>query len=50
VFSLDPSDPSFQYLYAMQAMFAESAQYEAQPLWDADGQVWRTSFQIVEPL
>lgn len=50
VFSLDPAATTFHHLYTMQALFVEGAQFEAQPLWDAHGEVWRTSLQLTEPL
>lgn len=50
VFSLDPAATTFHHLYTMQALFVEGAQFEAQPLWDANGEVWRTSLQLTEPL
>jgi hypothetical protein len=50
VFSLDPAATAFHHLYTMQALFVEGAQFEAQPLWDAHGEVWRTSLQLTEPL
>lgn len=50
VFSLDPAATTSHHLYTMQALFVEGAQFEAQPLWDANGEVWRTSLQLTEPL
>lgn len=50
VFSLDPAATKSHHLYTMQALFVEGAQFEAQPLWDANGEVWRTSLQLTEPL
>lgn len=50
VFSLDPAATKFHHIYTMQALFVEGAQFEAQPLWDANGEVWRTSLQLTEPL
>ncbi len=50
VFSLDPAATTLHHLYTMQALFVEGAQFEAQPLWDANGEVWRTSLQLSEPL
>lgn len=50
VFNLDPGRPEDSHLYTMQSLFTDSAQFEAQPLWDSQAQVWRTSLSLTEPL
>ena len=50
VFSLDPAATTDLYLYTLQGLFTEGAQFEAQPLWDTTAQLWRTSLTITEPL
>ncbi|MDP2377793.1 hypothetical protein [Reyranella sp.] len=50
VFSLETGAPVDPHLYAMQAQFTDDAQFEAQPFWDANGQVWRTTLSLTEPL
>lgn len=47
-FSLDPTATTFFHTYSLQASFENAAQFESQPIWDADGQVWRTSINIIE--
>ncbi|MCF8533054.1 MAG: hypothetical protein K9G48_08630 [Reyranella sp.] len=50
VFSLDPAATSFFHLYSLQATFEFDAQFESQPLWDAEAQVWRSTINIIEML
>lgn len=50
VFSLDPTAMTFFHTYSLQALFENDAQFESQPLWDADGQVWRSSINLIELL
>jgi len=47
-FSLDPSATTDFHRYSMQALFADGAQFDSQPFWDATGQVWRTSLTLLE--
>lgn len=49
-FVLDPAATTRFHKYAMQAVFAGAAQFEAQPLWDTTGQVWRSSLTLTEYL
>lgn len=37
-------------LYTLQALFADQAQFEAQPWWDDRAQLWRTQLTLTEPL
>jgi hypothetical protein len=49
-FFLDPAATTDFHKYAMQAVFNGGAQFEAQPMFDGDGQVWRTSLTLNELL
>lgn len=49
VFALDPGATRRDaYLYTLQALFADQAQFEAQPWWDGADAVWRTSLTLTE--
>lgn len=51
VFTLDPAAVGRNTpLYTLQALFADQAQFEAQPWWDRDAQLWRTALTLTEPL
>jgi len=49
-FALDPDATDDFHINTMQATFENDAQFDAQPIWDANGRVWRTSLSISEPL
>jgi hypothetical protein len=49
-FFLDPAATTDFQKYAMQAAFNGGAQFEAQPMFDGDGRVWRTSLTLNELL
>ncbi len=49
VFTLDPGATRRDaYLYTLQALFADHAQFQAQPWWDGADAVWRTSLTLTE--
>ena len=49
VFALDPGAlRKDAHLYTLQALFADQAQFEAQPWWDGADAVWRTSLTLTE--
>jgi hypothetical protein len=49
VFALDPGATRRDaYLYTLQALFADQAQFEAQPWWDGADAVWRTQLTLTE--
>ena len=51
VFALDPGALRRDaHLYTLQALFADAAQFEAQPWWDGDAGLWRTQLTLTEPL
>ncbi len=51
VFTLDPGATRRDaYLYTLQALFADQAQFENQPWWDGADAVWRTSLTVTEPI
>ena len=51
VFSLDPGAlRKDAHLYTLQALFADQAQYEAQPWWDGDAGLWKTQLTLTEPI
>lgn len=47
-FTLDPSATTDFHRYSLQAVFDGNAQFDAQPLFDSSGQVWRTSLTLNE--
>ncbi len=51
VFSLDPGAlRNNAHLYTLQALFADQAQFEAQPWWDGANQTWLTQLTLTEPI
>lgn len=51
VFALDPGAlRKDAHLYTLQALFADQAQFEAQPWWDGADQTWRTQLTLTEPI
>jgi hypothetical protein len=51
VFALDPGAlRKDSHLYTLQALFADQAQFEAQPWWDGDAGLWRTQLTLTEPI
>jgi hypothetical protein len=49
-FVLDPGATTDFHIYSLQAVFAGTAQFTAQPMWDSSGQVWQTSLTLTEML
>lgn len=49
-FSLDPAATADFHLYSMQALFADLREFEGQPWFDTEAQVWRTSLTLTEPI
>lgn len=47
---IDPAATTDFHRYALQALFASSAQFEAQPVFDHSGEVWRMSLTLTESL
>lgn len=51
VFALDPGAlRNNAHLYTLQALFADQAQFDAQPWWDGADQTWRTQLTLTEPI
>lgn len=47
-FSLYPDATTHYHRYALQASFADGAQYDLEPFWDSESQLWRTSLTLEE--
>jgi len=45
---IDPGETVDQHKIMMQAMFADKLDFESQPVFDGNGNVWKTAMTLVE--